>query len=37
MWYTNIIIIKNIIILEKIREKKLSKDPADTSVLAEVA
>ncbi len=37
MQYTNIIAIKDIIILEKAKEKKLSKDLANITVLAEVA
>ena len=34
--HTNIITIKDVIILEKTKEKKLSEGPADTTVLGEV-
>ena len=37
MRYTNIIAMKNIIISEKVREKKLLKGPVNTTALAEIA
>ena len=35
MWYTNIMAIKDVIILKKAKKKKLSEGPTDTIALAE--